>query len=255
MRKAFFIFFVLALITVYLSYLNTNFNNLVSAKFYQLISYFSNGVSSSFKVIFSIRNIYEENEKLKQELRKLTIENIKLKELEDENKKLKVALNFDLDNKYNKIAAVVVSRVPFFSDDILIINKGSKDGIIKDEIVINYSGELVGTISRVDKDFSEVRILTDRSFSMVAKIQNADINGVLKGVFGSLIMDLILPDKKINPGDVVLATGLEKNLFGEIPVGTIEKIISSPAESVQKAKIKPFVDLANIDYVFVLVSK
>lgn len=253
--KKIIIFFLIALLAIFLSYSNNNLKNLVSAKLFRFADAFSNGFSSSFKIIFSVRKIYQENEKLKQEVRTLSMENIKLKELEDENKKLKTALYFDYDNKYNKTAASVVGRAPSASDDILIIDKGINDGVLKDGIVVNYSGELVGIVNKVDKDFSEVRILTDRSFSMASKIQNTDITGALKGVFGSVIMDLILPDKEIKEGSVVLIAGPEKNLFGEIPVGVIEKIISSPAESVQKAKIRPFVDLNSVDYVFVLNFK
>jgi len=79
------------------------------------------------------------------------------------------------------ISASVIYRSPTFWYDKLTINKGSNDGIKISDVVINDRG-LVGVISNIYSNSSEVDLLTNVSKNITIGLTNNDkeIYGILK---------------------------------------------------------------------------
>jgi len=254
MKKIIFIF-VISIILIIFCYFNSNFFIFLRGEIFKIVDGVSGNLANSFKFIWSIKDIYNENENLKAQIRQLEIANTEIKQLQKENKDLKSALNFDSDKYYKKILSLVLGREQSSFNNILILDKGFKDGVINNIPVVNYSGELIGVIDGVEENFSKVRLLNDKSFSLPSEIINEeDIRGVVKGTLQGVIMDFIMPDKNISIGDLISASNFGNLVFKELPIGTVEKIISVPSDSIKKVKIKLFADLTSIKSVFILLS-
>src|SRR3989338_2557593 len=72
--------------------------------------------------------LIEENQKLQEELGKLSIDYVKLTSLEAENQYLTGELNFSKKTRYQFQLANVVGRLPL-NDQILIIDRGKDQGL------------------------------------------------------------------------------------------------------------------------------
>src|SRR5574344_825534 len=102
--------------------------------------------------IFNYKNLLKEKEKLEKHVLVITLNEQETKNNEQELKELKNLLKIkDLYTDYKKIYAkpVLKNKLYWFSN--IIIDKGSKDGIKENSIVVTKDG-LIGTIKSVTKD-------------------------------------------------------------------------------------------------------
>lgn len=112
--------------------------------------------------VIAFTKIQDENQRLKEEIAKLTEQNNILIEYRQENARLRKLLNLEeVENQFTMIAARVTARDIESLHQTLSINKGSSDGIKKDMPVINESG-LVGRVINVTSHTSEVLLILDR---------------------------------------------------------------------------------------------
>ena len=86
--------------------------------------------------------------------------NIRLKLLEEDNNRLRRALALKEFNSNQRISAAVISRSSRNWWQLLEINKGVKDGVVKGQTVIGPGG-LIGLVDSTTPLTSRVRLLTD----------------------------------------------------------------------------------------------
>ena len=100
-----------------------------------------NSVKNSINFFREMKNYQSENEELTQENAKLKEENRQLQNAKIENDKLRKLLN--LSEKYdinNNIVGEVITKDVGTLTDVLVINRGAKDGITIDSVVLTYDG-------------------------------------------------------------------------------------------------------------------
>jgi len=204
-----------------------------------------------FSGIFQGNNLKKENEGFKLKIQELEADVASLKELKTENEFLRKSLDIGLENEFKLIFTEVVGNGT--SEDILIIDKGSKDGILKDLPVITEQKILVGKILQADEHFSKVMLITNKESSFNGKIQEKEVEGVVKGS-GNLrtYFDLLPKDKEIKEGDVVVTSSLDKAFPKGILVGTVKEVKKSDLEPFQQAEISPFFDIKGLKNLFVI---
>ena len=134
--------------------------------------------------------------------------------------------------------------------DKIVISKGSNDNIKKGNIVINENG-LIGIISKVNKNSSEVKLITNSDTSISVKINNS--YGILKSKDNKLYVENIKLDKKINIGDKVYTSGLTSIPEGII-IGTVSKVNKDSLELEYILDINSSNNFNNIKYVGVITS-
>ena len=105
--------------------------------------------------------------------------------LEQEIQELKDMLDLNSTlTEYTAVNATILSRNKNYWFNQIMIDKGSKDGIEKDMAVITKNG-LVGKISRVYRNSSEIKLITsdDVNFKVSVAIQtgNGDSYAILNG--------------------------------------------------------------------------
>lgn len=252
------------LLVIFLIVLNlTNFSREVKSFFYLISSPIQRTLwkagdktSDFFEVISGIKNLKKESEELKLKIQELLAENVALKELKKENEILRGALEIGLEKEFKLALARVIGKdIP---QDLILIDKGTEDGILKGFPVITEQKILVGKISEAYKNFSKVMLLSHKESSFDGKIpaeSETPIYGVVKGK-GSfkLYLDLVPRDKEIKEGDLLVTTALG-GIFPEgILVGEIEEVKKLDIEPFQQAEIKPAFDIKEIEKVFVITD-
>ncbi|HJN62166.1 MAG TPA: rod shape-determining protein MreC [Candidatus Parcubacteria bacterium] len=244
-NKVFWTILVVVFIIISLNFFQKEIKNafyLISLPVQKPLWQKADSISSFFGAIGQSRQLKEESEKLKLEIQKLTGENSSLRELKKENEVLRQALDIGLEKEFQLSFVQIFSKD--ISQDFLLINKGSKEGIAEDMLVITQEKVLAGIVSEVYKDFSRVRLLSDKNSSFDAKISDSNIFGIVKGK-GSLKMflDFIPQDKEIKEGDLIITSELSGRYPKGLLIGFVEKVQKNDIKPFQQAEISPFFDI------------
>ena len=150
--------------------------------------------------------------------------NIKLKQLEKDNLRLRSLLSLKRTTDDLKIDSSVISRNIGSWWRQIILNKGARNGVKIGDAVVGPGG-LIGLIDDVSMLTSSVKLLTSSESQVGAWVQRINIHGLLKGV-GNDSPKLIFysNDIDIKVGDLILSSPASTLLPPNIPIGIIESI-------------------------------
>jgi len=210
-------------------------------------------VSDFFRIMTEMKNLKKENEELKLKIHELLAKNVQLKELKKENEVLKEALGIDLAKEFKLEMAQVVSKD--ISQDSILIDKGSNNGIKENMPVITAQKVLCGKINKVFERYSNVILVTNKKSSFNAKIQENNVNGVIKGKGAfKMSFELIPKEKEVFEGNIVITTQLGGIFPKDLLVGEITKVKKSDIEPFQQAEVKPFFNIKEIETLFIITD-
>jgi len=182
---------------------------------------------------------------------------IKNKILEQENFELKNQLNFKNRGLSHLITAEIVAKNLDTADQIIVLNRGSIDGIKNDQPVIYGDGILVGKIIKVEENISFARVLSDNHSKIAATILNTDHSlGIVEGGFGlSIKMTFIPRNENIITGDQIITSGLEMSMPRGLTIGKVAAIENESYQPFQQAVITPAIDYEKINFVGVISAQ
>lgn len=210
-------------------------------------------ISGFFGTVGQLGSLQSKNQELEIKYTQLLAENVQLKEIKKENETLREALGLQFQKDFNMILAQTISRDP--SQDFIMIDKGSKDGVAVGMPVITSKKILCGRVSEVYDKFSRIMLLSATASSFDAKVSDQDIFGVVKGTGGlSLEITLVPREKDIKIGDQIITSPLEGIFPQGLLVGTIKDIIKKDADPFQSAIIQPLFNLQDLNMVFVVLN-
>ena len=227
---------------------------LISAPIQKVFWQTGQKISNLGETIVEIKNFKKENEELKLKNQQLLAEIALLKELKKENEILREALKIGLEKDFKLELAEVIGKD--ISEDFILINKGSKDGISKDLPVITQQKVLFGKIEEVYENFSKVMLISNKESVFDAKIHEKEIYGVVKGKGNlKIFFDLILSDAEIETGDILVTSALEGIFPKGLLVGEIKKERKSDIKPFQQAEVDPFFDISQIENLFIILGR
>ena len=258
-KKFFFIWFITLVLIIFQIIPQKNQDNFLFKLVYKTLGgvqtmsvNFHLEVKDVLKKYLFLLHLQEENSKLRQGKALLEIENQILKELQEENSRLKKLLNLSQAQKRNPIVAQVIANDFLSQNELIVINKGSRQGIKKYMGVLHTKG-VVGYVFRVSPYSSQVISLHNKLSSLPARFQKSRLKGLIEGRkdLGLLHFKYFKPPRNqklsTQTGDVIVTSS---SLFfpSGIPVGE--------AIHVQKnnIQVKPYVDVSQIEEVFVLLT-
>ncbi len=212
--------------------------------------------------IRGIGGAVEENRELRFELTRVQAELDGLRGVEDDNLRLKRALEFHETSPNEMIPCDVVSRNISGWWNTVRLGKGLRDGIRNNRAVISPDG-LVGRTMEATPFTTEVLLVSDPACRVSAKLARANVFGMVRGTGNNLRgepqarMEFINKDAEIRVGDEVVTSGLSSG-GGRFPkgvhIGYVEKVYKDDSGLFQYAEIVPRATVGLLDYVFV-VSK
>jgi rod shape-determining protein MreC len=142
------------------------------------VSTTSGRVSDFVESIRHYQNVEEENRFLREELSQQELLKIQLKELRQENYRLRELLEFKAQTTYELLPAEVIARNPNQWFEMLTVDKGSRQGVQQGMPVVTNQG-LVGSIFTVAPNSSQVLLLTDPRRGVSAMVQRSRDPGVV----------------------------------------------------------------------------
>lgn len=209
-----------------------------------------------FFYFFNAKSIYAQNQNLKQENIILNQKNNELVGLYQENEKLRQAFRLAEQEKFNLFPCSIIAKQA--GKDVILIDKGSKHGLLQGMPVITSNGILIGTIKKANTNFSEVILITSKDFSFDVSIHitsetSTQVLALAKGE-GGFGLSLNYADKLISIPEksLVFTSSMGGNFPKGLLIGEIEKIESNPAELFQAGKINPYLKENLFSNVFVI---
>jgi len=216
------------------------------------------GVASFFKYFEGIRHLQQENALLKQQLRELTWENNRLREYVYENRRLLRLLDFKERNtrRFTLLGARVIGRAPSNWYSTLVVDRGSEDGVRKNQVVVSDAG-LVGRVTAVTSHSARVLLILDLEGAVGAMVQESRTIGVVEGGKdkpGLLRMVHLPYDAKLEKGQAVITSGLGGVFPRGIPIGKILKMENEGNELDKYALVQPYVDFDRLEELFIITE-
>jgi rod shape-determining protein MreC len=188
------------------------------------------------------RTLETENKLLRSSNAELSLEIAKLKDLQDENARLRELLSFGKKFDFRTIAAEVISRDPNDWSGSFMIDRGASDGLKNQSAVCSSKG-LLGKVVEAGETRSFVVLVTHPNFKTGGLIQGTGINGVVVGARGGMMKMLYIPNDALVEKGAVVVTSELSSIFPEgILIGRVVTVERSETGLYKYAMIEPFAD-------------
>ena len=202
-----------------------------------------------------VASMRQRNVELEAEVARLQTQVIELQQQVTETQILSALVDFaraSPENTYK--AATVIGRDPSPFLRYVIINIGSNDGIRGGMPVVTDQG-LVGRVDAVTADAARVQLITDPASAVNVSLQNSKTEAMLVGsITSDLSLDMISQDVTVQPGDVVLTSGLGGGYPPNLLVGQVISVRKLDYELFQQATVQPIVNFDQLQFVLVITN-
>lgn len=233
-----------------------------------LIVPFQNGISAvgtqikeKSDELVQIRDLLEENERLKEQVDELTIQNTELQQDRYELNTLRELYELDEQyDEYEKTGARIIARDSGNWYHSFVINKGTDDGLEVDMNVIAGSG-LVGRITEVGPDWAKVLSIIADNSNVSATLLSTEEHLIVSGDLelysqGSIrFSQLIDREGKVAHGDKIVTSNISDKYLPGILIGYIENIDVDSNNLTKSGEVTPAVDFGHLDEVLVILDK
>ena len=200
----------------------------------------------------SMGKIVDENRKLEVIVADLRSKQIVTEQLQLENELLKNELNYKNKSAYQLQSCSILSMDPQNTSDAMVLGCGNDTGIKIGQAVISQ-GYLLAKIVYVGNQTATAVLITNNQSTVDAKISKNNVEGVVKGSFGSgLVFDLVSQSAEINENDLVVTAGIDPNIPKNILIGQIGQVISGSNDLFKRLTLVSPIRPNLIDYVFVV---
>lgn len=201
-----------------------------------------------------------ENEKLREQIADLTLENNSLLQERYELEELREL--YDLDSEYSsldKIAANIIGKDTGNWFHMFIIDKGYDDGIRRDMNVI-AGGGLVGIVTKTGPDWAQVRSIIDDMSNVGAMVLKTSdlcyVRGDLQMMTeGTLqLNELRDPDDEVEQGDKVVTSHVSAKYHKGILIGYVNEVSMDANNLTKSGSLTPAVDFEHLTTVLVITD-
>jgi len=213
------------------------------------------GAEHLWRNYLDLRDVRNQNQDLQKTIDRLRLEQAALLEDARQGQRLQALNNFQEKYIYRTVAAQVFGSSGSQQSRVFYIDKGSADGLARDNAVITADG-IVGKVRDVFPHSAQVLAINDQTSGAGAILETTRIRGILRGnVNGQLEIVDILSDKRIQKGEVVLTAGGDQIFPRGLPVGVVDKVVQDPErDSFIQVMVTPAAHLDRLDEVLVVIS-
>jgi len=190
-------------------------------------------VSGNFNLLRSKRSLAEENALLKERIASM--------EAEFSSRSVGEFLSFA---RTGGITASVVVRPPQSPYDIILVDKGSNDGVINGAKVSMPEGPELGRVVEVFPNQSRVRLWTSSGQKLEAILERFEVPVLLEGMGGGNFLMRIPRETEVMVGDRILSAGTDGGLLAV--VGDVEL---KPTDSFKEVLAKSPISIWTLRFV------
>jgi rod shape-determining protein MreC len=202
-----------------------------------------------------VTNLLQRNVTLENEISSLQSQVIQLEGQLNEAKVLYALLDFARARPQNQyLASAVIGRDPSPFLHYIIIDHGSDDGIRYGMPVVTQQG-LVGRVDAVTASASRVQLISDPSSIINVRMQSLKREAQLTGsITGDISLISIPQDVVVNPGEILLTSGLGGNYPSDVLIGQVTNVVKKENELFQTASVQPIVNYSTLRAVLIIIN-
>lgn len=213
------------------------------------------GPISRVETYFStIDELREENRELERIAATLYHERERLRQFGVERNRLRELIGLREDSFYEFLPCEVIARSSSRSSNFVIVDRGGDEGIKAGMAVVGYRG-LVGRVSGVFSDCSDVLLLSNRSVSVSCLNKRSRTVGMLEWERENLFrLDYIGKEEDVRRGDTLVTSGLGRLFPKGFPVATVFQVTDERGGLSKKVMAAGMTDLNTLEELFIVVG-
>jgi len=209
------------------------------------------GIARNYAALINVR---EENERLKEELRKYKAATTKYREAVATNVRLTKLLELKESLPPPTLTAQVIGRDPSQWFKTLIIDRGSSDGVENGMPAVTVEG-VVGQVVNTSPHYAKILLANDPNSAIDAIVQTSRVQGIVKGNGAGFDLHYVLKNSEVTQGDEVVTSGLGSVFPKGLLIGTISSVTKGRRGMFQSITVEPATDFSQLEQVIIIMKK
>ncbi|MBR3603997.1 MAG: rod shape-determining protein MreC [Elusimicrobiaceae bacterium] len=211
------------------------------------------------QTVQTLLNVHQENERLKEEMEQLRLENAQAKEIMAENERLTASLQLSSPQGWSGIWAKTAYREPTQWNSV-IIDKGTSAGVqeraaaiaLKDGVPV-----LVGVVIECAENTAKVLLLQDEDFSAAVYALPSKEEGLISGSGSGLLkMQYLSVLSQLQKGEKVYTSSSSTIFPSGILVGEVEQVEKEvEGATAPLARVIPAANASLVRELFILIDQ
>jgi rod shape-determining protein MreC len=160
--------------------------------------------------------------------------------------------------KFYYYPAKVVGNTFTLQKNYVWVERGSKQGILKDMAAISPDGSIVGVVVEVNDNYSKIMSLLHRNSKVSAMLKRDKVAGSIEwdGVDPNvLVLKNISKSAAPKIGDTVITSPYSSNFPAQLMIGKIISIIKDPASNFLTLNVKASTNFFKLEYLYIIENK
>jgi len=209
-------------------------------------------LKNGFTFISDNKIVLKRNKELFNKVKLLERQINSFKNRENQYTQLEKLAKLKGEYNYDVLPARIVLKDNMDWSKTIVINRGSRDGLMINMAVISGAG-LVGKIIRTGYAYSRVLLLIDSNFKIGARLRNSRFAGLLEGQgMNQLVLNYLPREATFNEGEEVVTSGLGGIFPAGYLIGTIKKTHFEEYGFYKYVTVKPSVNFNTLESVAVV---
>ena len=223
----------------YLDSVRSGFSLFVSPLQY-VVDYPVRLIGAVRSLISTKKTLINENMQLRYQQTMLEAQLQKLLVISNENSQLKELLSVSSSAPMRAMAAEILAVDTTSSRQLVVLNKGKRDGVFSGQPVLDAKG-VMGQIIDVGLMTSTVLLISDAKSAVPVRNDRTGERAILIGTNSMSQLSLInLPrTSSIAKGDLLVTSGLGRRYPEGYPVGRVEEVKNIPGDDFIKVSVGP----------------
>jgi rod shape-determining protein MreC len=198
------------------------------------------------------RAVRGENQRLRQEVETLRVNQLLLQELEWENRRLRNLMGLAERLPLQTVAAEVIAREWNGWVRSFTVNRGRAHGLERLQPVIVPEGVL-GRVAEVRHSSAIIQLISDPASFVSAVTQKSRVQGAVEGgPAGQVRFKFPLQDGEIEAGEIILTSGLGGVFPRGLPLGRVRRVNAPATGLFRYAQVEPAAEIPKAETVLVL---
>lgn len=162
------------------------------------------------------------------------------------------------ESKYRVMNASVISNTLNRAQNLIVLNRGTRDGVVADMAVVSPDGAMVGYVVDCTERYAVALSVLNTSFRASGKLADSDY-------FGSVYWDGVDPDvvtlgelskySEPQPGQEVVSAGFSQYFPAGVKIGVVESAVLNPTRTSYTARVRLTARIARLTDVLLVENR
>ena len=231
----------------------------IVAPFQRIFSWAGSQLAFIKATVTEVSTLHEQNKQLREEVELLRAQNLTASEYASENQRLRNLLGYkQVATQFDLVAASVIGRESATWSSVIVINRGTLDGVADNMAVVTEMG-LVGHVMEAGLNTAKVQLLLDPRSSVGTLIQRPEsrVAGIVEGDIKNPNhpkMVNIPKDSDVQVNDMVVTSGFGGVYPKGLVVGKIVDIHNEEGGLLKYGVLDTSVNFQKLEDVAIIVA-